>query len=69
MKKLSIILLLALFAFGFSSCAEDPMETDPVVPEITQEAIDKLQEHKSTNGRRDRTRMAPKSSSKTKVGS
>ena len=34
MKKLTIILLLALFAVGFTSCAADSSETDPVIPEV-----------------------------------
>ena len=54
MKKLSIILLLALFAFGFSSCAEDPMETDPVIPEVNQELMDQLQDQKSSTPARKR---------------
>ena len=54
MKKLSIILLLALFAFGISSCAEDPMETDPVIPEVNQELMDQLQDQKSSTPARKR---------------
>lgn len=34
MKKLTITLLLALFAVGFTSCAVDSTETDPVIPEV-----------------------------------
>ena len=34
MKKLTIILLLALFTVGFTSCAVDSTETDPVIPEV-----------------------------------
>ena len=34
MKKLTIILLLTLFAVGFTSCAADSSETDPVIPEV-----------------------------------
>ena len=34
MKKLTITLLLALFIVGFSSCAVDSSETDPVIPEV-----------------------------------
>lgn len=34
MKKLTIALLLALFVVGFSSCAVDSSETDPVIPEV-----------------------------------
>lgn len=39
MKKLFVILLLALFTVGISSCAEEPIETDPLVPEINTEVL------------------------------
>lgn len=39
MKKLLVILLLAFFTVGITSCAEDFTETDPIVPEIST-AID-----------------------------
>lgn len=35
MKKLLVILLLAFFTVGISSCAEDFNDTDPIVPEIS----------------------------------
>lgn len=35
MKKSIVILLLAFFAIGLTSCAEDFTETDPIVPEIS----------------------------------
>ncbi len=34
MKKLLVILLLAFFTVGISSCAEDFNDTDPIVPEV-----------------------------------
>lgn len=34
MKKLLVILLLAFFTVGISSCAEDFTETDPIIPEV-----------------------------------
>lgn len=35
MKKLLVILLLAFFTVGITSCAEDFNDTDPVIPEIS----------------------------------
>jgi hypothetical protein len=35
MKKFIVILLIAFFAVGISSCAEDYTETDPIAPEIS----------------------------------
>ncbi len=52
MKKLLAILLIAFFAVGFSSCAEESFDTEPVIPEVSQEAIDKLQDQKSTTVKR-----------------
>ncbi len=58
MKKLLTILLIAFFAVGFSSCAEESLDTDPVIPEVSQDAIDKLQDQKSTTvKRRGRTKQ------------
>ncbi len=34
MKKLIVILLLALFTAGISSCASEGFDTDPVIPEV-----------------------------------
>ncbi|MCE7994165.1 MAG: hypothetical protein HEP71_19410 [Roseivirga sp.] len=34
MKKFIIILLLALFTAGISSCASEGFDTDPVIPEV-----------------------------------
>jgi len=34
MKKFTIIALITLFAIGFTSCATDSTETDPVIPEV-----------------------------------
>lgn len=45
MKKLLAILLIAFFAVGFSSCAEESFDTEPVIPEINTEA---LQDNKSS---------------------
>ena len=39
MKKLTIILLLSLFAVGFTSCA-DSSETDPVIPEVQIDSVE-----------------------------
>lgn len=69
MKKLIVILLLALFTVGISSCAEEPLETDPIIPEISQEAINKLQEKKSsTEPMDDRRRKRKPASSGSTLG-
>ncbi|GEM_PF-5677757 len=34
MKKLIVILLLALFTAGISSCASEGFDTDPAIPEV-----------------------------------
>lgn len=34
MKKLLVVLLLALFTVGITSCGTDSSETDPVIPEV-----------------------------------
>lgn len=52
MKKLFVILLLALFAVGVSSCAEESLDTEPVIPEVNQEVMDQLQDQKSTTAKR-----------------
>ena len=67
MKKLSVILLLALFAIGFTSCAEDPMETDPVIPEVNQEVMDELRQEKSST--RERKKSGVRTSTRTRMGS
>ena len=60
MKKLLAILFIAFFVVGISSCAEDSLDTQPVIPEVSQDAIDKLQEQKSGVVKRKRkTREAP----------
>ena len=52
MKKLLTILLIAFFAVGFSSCAEESFDTEPVMPEVSQEAIDKVKDKESGNRNR-----------------
>ena len=52
MKKLLTILLIAFFVVGLSSCAEEPFDTDPVVPEIQEETFVKVQDNKSERYRR-----------------
>lgn len=53
MKKLLVILLLAFFTVGITSCAEDFTETDPIVPEISS-TIDGPEDGKSTKDARKR---------------
>ena len=48
MKKLLAILLIAFFVVGLSSCAEEPLDTQPIIPEVSQDAIDRLQDQEST---------------------
>lgn len=57
MKKLLVILLLAFFAVGITSCAEEYTETDPVLPEISN-SIDGPDDSKSAE-RKARTRKKP----------
>lgn len=52
MKKLFAILLIAFFVVGLSSCAEEPLDTQPIIPEVSQDAIDRLQDQKSAVGKR-----------------
>ena len=64
MKKLLAILLIAFFAVGFSSCAEESIETDPLMPEIDQETVVQVQDKKSGKDmRRGRNRGVLKSGS------
>ena len=64
MKKLLAILLIAFFAVGFSSCAEESFDTEPLMPEIDQETVVKVQDQKSgKERRRNRTRGVLKSGS------
>ncbi len=57
MKKLLVILLLAFFTVGITSCAEDFNDTDPIAPEISN-TIDGPDEGKSTAKRKTRVRKA-----------
>lgn len=52
MKKSIVILLLAFFAIGLTSCAEDFTETDPIAPEIS--LIDELPDNEKSAERRKR---------------
>jgi len=52
MKKLLAILFIAFLVVGTTSCAEEALDTQPVIPEVSQEAIDKLQDQKSTTVKR-----------------
>ena len=58
MKKLLVILLLAFFTVGITSCAEDFNDTDPIVPEISN-VVDGPDEVESTVDKRKR-RTRPK---------
>lgn len=51
MKKLLVILLLAFFTVGITSCAEDFTETDPIVPEISN-TVDGPDDGKAATGQR-----------------
>ncbi|GAB5523511.1 MAG: hypothetical protein Roseis2KO_13830 [Roseivirga sp.] len=52
MKKLIVILLLALFTAGISSCASEGFDTDPVTPEVQldDQAGETEEEEEGTSG-------------------
>lgn len=55
MKKLLVILLLAFFTVGITSCAEDFNDTDPVVPEVN--VTPEAPEDGATQVRRKKSKM------------
>ena len=69
MKKLLTILLIAFFAVGFSSCAEESFDTEPVMPEVSQEAIDKVRDQNpSTRRPTQRTNSTNRNNTRKGVG-
>lgn len=54
MKKLIVILLLALFTAGISSCTSEGFDTDPAIPEVqlddTQSSVEEEEEEEGTVG-------------------
>lgn len=59
MKKLLVILLLAFFTVGISSCAEDFNDTEPVIPEIST-SVEGPEDGKSADRRKRSTPMVGK---------
>ncbi|MCE7994167.1 MAG: hypothetical protein HEP71_19420 [Roseivirga sp.] len=62
MKKLLVILLLAFFTVGITSCAEDFTETDPIAPEISN-VVDGPDNGESEKKRKTRVRKMVKTGS------
>jgi|GEM_PF-6129429 len=66
MKKLLVILLLAFFTVGITSCAEDFNDTDPIAPEISNTIDVPNNQESGKNDRRKRTRTKPGTSTSTR---